>query len=201
MSANHYHLDNTVYGYINSDGGYNTLSEAPSIYWDKDGIIQYNFPNSASQLPQVVYGGETYYFDTLIKNGDKYCENVFTPMDTIQGKGESTYGQYLLDAIKTTITISNFESLVKSVPNYLKGDDISKPYTIESINYSVPANYFAIYGELYVEKLSEYMVLQGNEMVKKSLTSSSKTIYKKIEFNEAISTEGILSGNILILPS
>lgn len=209
LTRNDYYTSGNQYYFFNCDE-YKPITNFTE-YYNASGSKKYNCPNSASELPQVTYTYDagtvkartvTYYFDTLIKNGDSYIVNSknFKPMDTTVGSGETTYGDILLDIVKDNIHISNFENTVNEIPEFLKGKDISQEYKIASINYVVPANYLIVFGALFIEKLENEMVACGNKIITNYIDSENLTLYTNINLKKDITKGSNLKGTISIEP-
>lgn len=181
-----------TYYYQESTTVYQQYDLGTKGYYTKNGKTHYECPQSALELPHVTYEYEdktvaTYYFDTLIATGDKYTDGKFTPMDTIEGDGTTTYGNLLLDKIKESISLNAFKTTVANLPEYLTGNDLTKEYSIETIEYAVPANYFVVYGKLFVEKLNAYMKEYGDAMIAKYVGSTDV----QLEITDVVSDDGV----------
>lgn len=170
-------------------------------YYTSNGTTKYNCPNSAKELPKVVYGNTTYYFDTLISNGDTYKDNVFTAMNIDDGDSTTTttYGSILLDDVKDSISLNAFNTCVAKLPEYLTGGDLTKEYTIDNIGYVLPANYLIVYGKLFVEKLNEYMKEYGDAVISKYSSTNITTKYKKATILSKVTDEAV--GTLTTTPS
>lgn len=154
-------------------------------YYTKNGATHYACPQSALELPHVVYTYQdksvaTYYFDTLIATGDRYDKGVFSAMDVDGEEGSNTtYGSILLDKVKGSISLNSFITGVANLPEYLTGTKKDEVYEIKFTDtdvYTVPANYLTVYGKLFVEKLNEYMKEYGDAMIAKYVDSATTTL-------------------------
>lgn len=185
-----------VYSYT-EDG--KEFVEHSGEYYSKNGKFVYDMPDSASDLPQVTYDGQTYYFDKLINCGDSYKSNKFVPMDVDgQSSTSTTYGSLLMDMVKNNISINAFTSGVKSIPEYLTGPDLTVEYKIEDIEYTMSANYFVVYGKLFIEKLNEEMVELGTSLSEK-YKSDDLEPYNALTIESDVSDSPV--GTITVTPS
>ncbi len=159
-------------------------------------------PKSAAELPQISYQGSTYYIDSLIKRGAKYdaSNKKFTPMDVKDGEGLTTFGDVLLDLIKSNVIITNFDGCVNAIPEYLTGPDLTAAYSVTSIGYTVPANYFIMFGPLFVDKLNEAMKEKGASIVKTYMAKPIETQYKKVKIETSVAASGTPVGTITSTP-
>lgn len=174
LTSSSFHINSTVKYYYIDSSEYKEYDITKNGYYTKSGTVNYTCPNDASELPKVAYSNEengeviTYYFDTLIGMGDSYNAKKFTPLDT-NGDGTAnnqTYGGLLLDKVKATVSINAFTSCIANLPEYLKK-------SISDISYSVSDTYFNVFGELFMEKLNEYMKGYGDVILKKYNSSTS----------------------------
>lgn len=160
-------------------------------YYSANGLYSYAMPNSASELPQVTYYENpnddtsliTRYFDTLIVDGDVYKDNKFTAIKFIKlddketKTTESSYGERLLEMINNSVSIDCFTKNVDAIPDYLKSD-------IDSIGYSLPLDYFAVYGTLFLNLLINPIVDTIQTYIDKY--ADATTYYSDVKFSHSV---------------
>ena len=200
-----------TYYYQENTSVYQQYNLKTNGYYTKNGTTKYSCPQSALELPHVTYTYEngtiaTYYFDTLIGAGDKYTDGVSTEISDLSSRvsaavntngvftalkitTDTTYGTLLLDKVKNSISLNAFIYGVTNLPEYLRGNDLAKQYSIinDTIEYTVPAKYFMVYGKLFVEKLNEYMKGYGDSMIAKYADSATT----QLEITDNVSDAGV----------
>lgn len=201
VSSDSYMTSDKTYKWTKDGKTYTTHSKTTK-YYSRNGLNEYSMPKNAAELPQISYQGSTYYIDSLIKRGAKYdaTNKKFIPMDVKKGAGQTTFGDVLLDLIKSNVIITNFDGCVNAIPEYLTGPDLTAEYSVESIGYSVPANYFIMFGVLFVDKLNEAMKEKGDSIVKTYMAKPIETQYKKVTIETSVAASGIPVGTITSTP-
>lgn len=188
VSSSNWYTKGNVYYYL-KDQTYTKIAKTPTVYYHKNGNLEYTWPNDSSELPQVSDGESVRYFDTLITNGDVYnvklsTQTKFTATESIDIESgveiSKTYGDILLRKVKDSLSISNFTEDVNSLPSYLK-----KP--IEDIGYNVDDNYFSESGELLIDLITEQMQEYGESLISSSYKNKIN-IASKVEGADADTT-------------
>lgn len=179
--------------YYYTKNGVEFTEYSGAVYYSRNGKMSYAMPNSSAELPQVLYNASddksyTVYFDKLIECGATYdkTSKKFIPIDVTGDAKSTTYGSILMDMVKNSVSINAFDRCVAEIPEYLKGGDISKSYKIESIEYSIPAGYFLMFGELFVEKLNSAMIDKGNAIVGKYVGKEYGSAYQNVAFSSTV---------------
>ena len=201
VSSDSYVTTEKTYKWTKDGKNYTTHAKNMK-YYSRDGKNGYDMPKSAAELPQISYQGTTYYIDSLIKCGATYdaSNKKFTPIDVKNGEGQTTFGDIILDLIKSNIIITNFDGCVNAIPKYLTGPDLTTEYSVSSIGYTVPANYFVMFGSLFVDKLNEAMKEKGESIVKSYIGKPVSTQYKNITFETSVAASGLPVGTITVTP-
>lgn len=165
-------------------------------YYSANELYSYAMPNLASELPQVTYNETetevTRYFDTLIIDGDVYKDNKFTAIkfvdvDSTETKAtESSYGERLLEMVNNSVSIDCFTKNVDAIPDYLKSN-------IDTIGYSIAYNYFLVYGELFLNLLTNVMVDLAETYKDKYLSDAQKEDYYRsgLEIKHTVETDAL----------
>lgn len=181
--------------YYKTESAYTRISPSSSTtYCNLSGTVVYPWPNSVTELPQVVHNEENIYFDTLIKKGDSYGNSKFTPMDVTAGSGTTTYGNILEAKVKDSININKFAASASALPRYLMTP-------ITSIGYTLTAQDFWLFGKVFIDILGNKLKKEADDIVFANKDIKNMLSFKNVEVTSTVTgTTTAPSGTITIVP-